>query len=179
MSTRERKMSAKAVAKRKFGIKMLVILLLIVSAAVAAVGIGRRLYAIYGPKPVRVIIGQSAESEEKKAEKAMAAANDEMVSLYSKTVLPDTKVTLEEGVTMNFGKDGDFSGFFDKDSTDTTGTYTVTSPEEEDKKNGVLADVTVYNSDQSRIVKYALKCDDDAKFYLIYPGSDVKMFLEY
>lgn len=101
---------------------------------------------------------------------AMDAAADQMVSVYY-TLLQGSHAEIDDNTNLQFGIDGNFSGFFDTEHPDVSGyTYEVLGLSEEDNA-GYEANVNIYNSDKSAYVQYKLLFDKNSNMQLYYPDS--------
>lgn len=115
---------------------------------------------------------EGKEYMEVDAANAMDAAADQMVSVYY-TLLQGSHADIGDDKNLQFGIDGNFSGFFDMEHPDVSGyTYEVLGLSESEEDNaGYEANVNIYNPDKSAYVQYKLLFDDNLNMQLYYQDS--------
>lgn len=100
----------------------------------------------------------------------MDEASGQMASVYY-TLIQGSYAEMGDGTNLQFGIDGNFSGFFDTSHPDVSGyTYEVLAPSEEENAE-YEANVNIYNADKSSYVQYKLLFDENSNMQLYYPAS--------
>jgi hypothetical protein len=105
------------------------------------------------------------------ADQAMEDAEYNMSSIYSMLISGSTGEIGD--YSMNFGVDGSYSGFYDTDNYDVSDcTYRVVNASDNDSSD-VVANVNIYNADNTGYVQYKLMFDNVSNLELYYPESDL------
>lgn len=126
---------------------------------------------IYDKTHNRKISSESANSQNE--DTVETKLNDSMSSLYE-SMLAGWAYKIDNKTSFSFGKDGSFSGFFDKDNKDVKG-YTYEISIDEETGSHML---NIYNKKKSGMVSYEISMDPDGNILLTYPGADSSFVLE-
>ena len=125
---------------------------------------------IYDKVKNRKITGEEIETSETSVDSRI---NDSMVYLYQ-SLFSGWSFKLNEETVFSFGKDGNYSGFFDNAHKSVVGySYEITS----DPETGDYL-LNIYNEDKSSVVSYVLTLDEVSNdIMLTYPGAENALVL--
>ncbi len=89
-------------------------------------------------------------------------------------LVENTEFELEDGIIFNFGKNGEYSGFFDSENRDVEGySYQIVKRNDKDY-------LDIFNEDKSKSVSYEFSLlDDGSGISLYYEDSDSTIVLKY
>lgn len=113
-------------------------------------------------------ITSTTETKEEK----VSSSDGNLSNIYM-TLIENSYAELDDGICYRFGKDGEYSGFFDADN-----------PKVKDYLYKIGMDgndvvLTIYNKEETHMVNYKLLILDNGDIALDYPGFKDEIVLSY